>query len=675
MLIQAGLIPPSIIKIFIFRTQRQVFPINLNNHIDYSQLKFEQYNNEKHISLIQNYGISIGNFSFHGESFVNKENQSQSHLGLRQLFVINHKNGHYAQSGMLALPTVNNINQRNMLGFMAGNDRQTINNGLSQGSPIILNIEDQSHVVIRNSQTNQLIFVSNLYPGTQQINTSHFLTGIYPINIKITNSNGQVTTVNRLFIKNSDIPILGHPNYDIAVGWLETIDSNNTNQYSLPKYDMSHPSLFGNFNAATSYNSAMTFGAFLYDKDIVASVMHHLYDANYLFTISTTASSDNSYGIASTLVIPKNQYLNFYSQAYKTWGANNRYFLSTYQFNMSVQLNWLYHQFHLSTAIGFSTEQDQKSITNYYFGISRKWSFLASKHSAVALQLDLGKDSSQGVFAQLIFHYGYLNGLNQLALNTYSASYNPFTGTNTPSTIPSIYGITGYQHADRQLMLSSTISYLDGVQSNTGLNYKSNGLLSSNNFITSPVATNFTTSTDIGFTGNDKMIAMANMSQSMDSSGIMIRIDAPTSVKYQILINGLPYGVGLTDQNNFIQLDAFQSYSISIIPMNVSYSLPEKNYSITLYPGNIEDINLTLLRKIIVITELDDSDHMPISGATYINKLGEFFNSNELGNIQFSAFSDQKIISFKLKNHQQCQVTLPTFRNQMFFYKKHMLCQ
>ncbi len=651
------------------------FSYYMGNHLDYSIFKSNKSDVNKVLNLNQNYGISVGNTSFHGSIYANWQNKYSSQWGLNQFYGVTHQQGRYYQGGMINFPPVSNIIQQNMLGFLVGSDRQTVNIDASQGTPVILSISSPSKVIIRNKKTTQILYVATLFPGIQQINTSRFIPGIYPISISVTDTSGKTTKTNRLYIKNTAIPLLGHPTYDIGIGYPLSQKAEKLGFFNVSGYDFSHLSLFASTNIATGYRGAITLGAFTLKKSAVASVMETLYGRHYLITASTAVSSKRSFGIGGTLTVPMNENASFYTQLFKTWEGNDHYFSNQYQLNSSAQFSWEWKSILLSSSAGIVLTQENKPLPAYSVNISRNWSYQIDSQSYATLHLSVGKNSEQGTFAMLTFSINYLNGLNQLQLQIATSTDNLTTGHSGFTLTPLVFGKTGYTNADKQLLLSSNLAADHGLQTNTSLNYNSNAFSSVNSVSTTPASKSMTSSFDVGVAGNSHMISMASFNQHNDFSGVVIRVNASTTVNYHIMINGVDYGEGVTNHNNFITLPAFQTYTISVVPMSVSYTLPEKNYTTTLYPGNIDSIKINLTRKVIVVTDLLDTKRNPVKGATFINRLGEFASTDDQGYIQFSALSDQKSVTFNLKENRKCKVTLPDFGTQVFYYSKQMICE
>ena len=652
----------------------------VNNYIDYA--RFQTRNStELTTGLNQTYGFSVGNTLFQGNLYGSAQNNHWNRWGVQNIYGTTHNHGRIYKGGMLTLPQFNNIIQHEYLGLQMGNDMQTMNTSTSQGTPIVLTIDSTSQVIIRKQGTQQVLYADTLYPGTQQIDTSRFLEGIYPIRITVTDEAGHTKNTTRVYIKNKQIPVTGHPNYHLGLGWLRNNRGTSWGDINVPDYDYAFPTLFADITRASSYNSALTFGIFNDKKNVVTSVMDSIYGNSYFLTLSGLASSGGSFGTGSTGTYMPNKLLSFYGQFSKTWAGSDRYVTTTYRLSSGTSLSWHWLNTGFSAFLGSSTSN--RSSLSYDYGVTARhtWNIPVGRDMSAIFDVETGYNNN-GLNALLTFTYGYSHKNNQLEFQSLVSSRNPNTGENTFTFAPSLYGKVNYSDADRQLIAREKLRYHDHfTDSNTSFSYTSNALTTGTGFNTTASTKSLTSYLNAGVVGNNNMISPANLDHSNGYAGVVINITADRSIPYQVLINGIPYGYGQANIKNFISLEPFQSYTVSIVPDSVSYAVSEKNFTATLYPGNIENITGSFNHKIIIITNLIDDRDKPLPNAYRINSAGDFAASDTNGDIQFSIFDNQQKIIFKTDDHKTCEVTMSEkygeesekYRED-FIYKKHTVC-
>lgn len=91
-------------------------------------------------------------------------------------------------------------------------------------------------------------------------------------------------------------------------------------------------------------------------------------------------------------------------------------------------------------------------------------------------------------------------------------------------------------------------------------------------------------------------------------AGVIISVKGePHGEKFDIVVNGAKTSIGQIGTNQFIGLQPFETYRIKLVPKTLlSNGLGEDVYEFTLYPGNVQRIDLVTEQKILLIANLQD---------------------------------------------------------------------
>jgi len=545
----------------------------LSNQLGYHTLKSTNSTSTSTI-INQIYGLSSGNSLLQASFHAVQQNNQSPILAVDNIQGSTHDNKKYYKAGMLALPQVNNIYQPQFFGFLTGDDTNILNTHGMLGSPIVVPIKSPSQVIIKNAQTNKFLYSQILYPGIQQINTANFMSGVYPINIEVTDFTGHTTNLSRLYIKNQHVPLLGHPQYNIGAGWLSNSSTKQFGSVHTPDYDFSIPTLFTSADIAVSYRSDVTLGLFNYTHNVLGSAMQTIYGNHYMFNYSGLASSGNSFGLGTTYTyITSNPKVSIYAQATKTWKGSDHYLNDDYQANGNIAYSISKGPYSASMFTGLYVQKDASPSIDYGISSSKTWMYLINNTNSAWVTFTTGYSNINRIYALASFSYNYLNGPNKVDFTTNASSFDPETNEQGLTLTPSLTGSTGWQHADRNLILAGGMYYNQGLQTNISSNYQSNALGAQAGYSTTSSTHNMDININSGITGNMHTIAFANLNRAgIIPVGVLIRVKANTNIPYRVQINGQDYGAGTTNTGDFIALRPFQTYSVSIIPTSVSHN-------------------------------------------------------------------------------------------------------
>ena len=642
---------------------------SLYNKLHYSYFKYSRSKAHETITLSQDYGISLGNTSWTGELYMNQSGDNDPVWGLQNIQGITHNKGRYYQAGMLSMPQINNITRHQFLGIMTGQDYRTVDIGSSQGTPVVLSITTPSEIVIQIKNTQQIIHSTVLYPGTQQVDTSRFPSGVYMIDIMITDITGTTKKISRLYIKNTNIPVEGHPRYSTGIGWLSNRKTKKLGIFNVNDYEFDTPSLFFAMHVATGHQGYLSLGALNYKKHVVSSALQTVFGSHYIYTASALASTGGSAGVGFTLNYTPYPYLYFYNQILKTWAGTDDFIQNRYEANSTVRYSLNLSKYDVSFLFSLESEEEDKLTEKYSVNVSRDFNILDKNDLHSSLLFDSGYDKDQGAYAMLYFVLGYSSGKDFVQFLTEVGTQNQ--GVGGMQFLPSLRGRFYRKKNDHYFMAATNVKYREQAQANGLMAYGNRWLQTDVSANATPDTKSFSSSASFGVAGNRKSLFMTG---SDPTSGILVDVISKKRIPYTVVINKLASSQKMSNRQNFIPLSPFQTYSVSIVPLSISVVAPQKNYTTTLYPGNIESLKVTLQQTTIMVTQLVDDKGAPIAGASHTNKDGALSMSNDQGYIQFTAIENQQYIDFKMKNTKSCRVDLPPYSGEQVVYTKSMLC-
>lgn len=91
-------------------------------------------------------------------------------------------------------------------------------------------------------------------------------------------------------------------------------------------------------------------------------------------------------------------------------------------------------------------------------------------------------------------------------------------------------------------------------------------------------------------------------------AGLIVSVKGePRGARFDIVLNGLKYSTGEIGSTQFIGLQPFESYSVKLIPQTIlSNGIGHDTWEFTLYPGNVQRIDIIAKRKVLLIAAIVD---------------------------------------------------------------------
>ena len=193
--------------------------------------------------------------------------------------------------------------------------------------------------------------------------------------------------------------------------------------------------------------------------------------------------------------------------------------------------------------------------------------------------------------------------------------------------------------------LSSRYSSVWG-SSNLSLNYADNNNSSS---------TSYSASLSTSFVANADVVAFGGESESL--AAVIVSVEgAGLNEQFDVYVNNQRQGYALGGKPSIIQLTPFETYKIQIRQESASlFSLDEKEYEVTLYPGNVMALKYSVEQVFVVYGRVRLPDGEWFSNASIQGGEG-FALSDEFGLFQAEITPDTEMLIFR---RQGLECSLP----------------
>ncbi|WP_440993258.1 TcfC E-set like domain-containing protein [Cysteiniphilum litorale] len=520
------------------------------------------------------------------------------------------------------------FNGKGILTELGSSDNLAIVNNKPALVPIPLFLDANSTVNVYKD--GRLISVQNFAAGNHYLQTESFPSGIYPIDIKITQGSSVIQKQTAIVNKPSTLNKL-HGDNTAYRTWLGVVSKDQDSSIKAPY-------LGGNYALAVTKNAVVNAGGYIANNLVLTEIDSEIYlPFNSQFTPNLAMDSTANYGVSLQLSTP--------------W---NSYFTTNLWYNTNSKSDNGYSSFKArSNRTGLSTYLDLQRL--YIGSISTTYSYnLRDKSDSISVNL----------YRTLYNRYGFNVSL--------SASYNDYFSSSTTAT-------------DKGYSLSLNFSYFfgNGSSMNNRMRYQQQNNQVSNNFSFSPKVNSsylrnvnanvdyhkhyynamagvgltsewmegdLSTSSigrgsdhDYSATGNLKgnvILGANHLKMHKDKtakSGVMLNMHMPDdSYQMSAQINGAKYP--LKNGQNFIPLRHYKQYEIAVhehADEARSVYFKDNIERANLYPGSIYQIEKVIFPVVEVIGQLVDHSGkaMPhtriISGddqfaKTYTDDMGYF---------------------------------------------------
>ncbi|AMO58464.1 hypothetical protein GZ77_18890 [Endozoicomonas montiporae] len=169
-------------------------------------------------------------------------------------------------------------------------------------------------------------------------------------------------------------------------------------------------------------------------------------------------------------------------------------------------------------------------------------------------------------------------------------------------------------------------------------------------------STAYSASLSTSFMANSNVFAFGGESQSR--SAVVVTVDgASLGDQFDVYIDNQRRGYALGGKPSIVHLSPFRTYKVGIRPAgNSIFSFDEKEYEVTLYPGNVIDLEYTVNSVRVLYGRVRTIDGDWLANASVQGGLG-LAVSDEFGMFQAEVTNDSDSLIF-VKGGKQCLVEL-----------------
>ncbi len=140
-----------------------------------------------------------------------------------------------------------------------------------------------------------------------------------------------------------------------------------------------------------------------------------------------------------------------------------------------------------------------------------------------------------------------------------------------------------------------------------------------------------------------------------------------------MLINGPKVSSGKIGTVQFIGLQPFESYAVTLVPQSVvSNGFGEQVYEFSLYPGNIQRIEMEAKREVLLIATLVDQFGALIEDAVVEREPNPILI--ESGGFFQSEVSPGEVLRVKPAVGEECEFTVPDLLDEVSVLDQPILC-
>jgi hypothetical protein len=605
-----------------------------------------------------------------------------------------HYQGQLYQAGMISFNSNNMLlPSPQLLGASIQNDVSIWQNGnQSTGSPVIVYLTQQSQVRIIRNDNNQLLYSQSYPAGKYQIDTQKFPEGVYNISIQTTGLNGQTTSQQMVFYKNSTIPSTGSPNYMIAAGALQRSYSPSINAWATVAGYSNNPAIALMRQQAFAANWDATAATILSNISNLYSLSANYLGAwGYQATLAQLLSSKGAAGSGLLLSYSDNlgtsidgsqTSVNFNSNILDWYGTAEQDDLLNINKGLSltnsVNFNWRSYGLSLSNSYQYANGQ---STSSYGLGINKV--LLQEQGLTVSSSLSLVSSSTDRSVTL---------GLNislPAAANIDTNINSQFTSINSPTegnsqqlthTATANYTTMLNQYSSVSASLSATgASYETGNnQNNNAINGNVNFNSLNGNASLSGYASNGSRSADLSAM-NTLVYANGHIANGISNqgwSGVLLDVSSPTPVDYTVYDNQQSVSTGSSNWPLFVSLQEYKQHSITISPLgSSSYNFNANPKNVVLYYGNVQNLQWALNRQLLLVTRLVDNQGNPLPSAV-TQDLSLPGITNATGYLQINLPLNLQQLTFTTNTGNTCVAKLPTLdkTTQSYIYIPKLSC-
>lgn len=622
------------------------------------------YDLNAYTSSYQGVSSQSSNLTFQSQSAIGEHhldiegtaiNGDESLYSLNKAMYEHDSNGYRFAAGMIdswsmqSISNVSTLGNGKIYGLSYGNASRSLKVDDSQSlTPIIVYFPSAGEArIFRNER---LLSVQRVAMGNQQLDTEHLPSGVYDVRVDVV-IGGQVSS-SRIFHVNK---VRGNNKYGDSMGWQfwGGVLENGTNNFSLDGQQDDALTPIGGVSL-TSYWHDINWNMSLYQtgdvsveeglatwqlSDVLRFDLQNLYSSDS----SNQWSVRGSYDLPSSLGAAwfyrqrgsNGNKLPFYAQSYDSAGMS---------LNIS---NWI----NSAGTLNISYEKESENNTQYVRADYNQMIY-SGRFGSAQLQLGMtGSDFSgadQQYYASINFSLP-LNADFQIGLSQQGAqreldlqigksfenSFITYAGANTSTVMYAGEQSSNYSaYADYSGRYGQGSLSYNGSQGSSSISVSNHGAFALTN------------------TG------LASGNGTGDAALVVDMPDIKTG-DLEVVLNEQVYP--LASGRNLISLPAYDSYRLNVRSSELadsSYQIADNDQPLlTLYPGNVAEINPDIKQMVTVFGQLVDGKGTPLRYARINNHIG-ITTSDENGNFAVDVDKHHPQVIVQLRDEQKFEVVM-----------------
>ncbi|MCW7555821.1 TcfC E-set like domain-containing protein [Endozoicomonas gorgoniicola] len=629
------------------------------------------------ISGTLNDGNSEDNYTVFGSSFLSfEENSVQANwdfsrdqkASVNTLLFERDYQGHLWQAGLVNTTGfgLNFSASRRLWGARVASSFNTrTDRSFTQGTPLEIYMPVRGRYEIIYEE--RLISSGFLEAGNQELDTTNFPSGAYDLTIKILDeANNLVRTETRFFAKQTRLAPIGENEYFLEGGRVSLSSADKI----LPEVQ-DDVLVRGGVNMRLGDTLSGSFALAATEGQSLAEASFFKIGRRYELAPSFMLSDEGDYGGKLDARYRYGQF-NISGSYFQLWRSDevrpttefdllgNEFRQSSVSMNYPLldgNASYRYSESESASTDGTTNNHQTRQSVGYSRSIYRDGLYSVSMRFDTSwtdegqisglISFDLSRSESQWTFRanpQARYDKDTEGKSDRTEQMQVSATYNnrDSVAGNFRSTIRAEKRSSGQTTAGLTSRLASTWG-----TANLNVNHVDND---------SNRTTGYSANLSTSFMANSNVFAFGGESQSR--SAVVVTVDgASLGDQFDVYIDNQRRGYALGGKPSIIHLSPFRTYKVSIRPTGSSiFSFDEKEYEVTLYPGNVMDLDYSVDSVRVLYGRVKTNDGDWLANASVQGGVG-LAVSDEYGMFQAEITDDSKQLIF-VKGGRQCLVDL-----------------
>ncbi len=504
--------------------------------------------------------------------------------------------------------------------------------------------------------------------GNQILDTADLPGGSYDIELRIRDAGGERNET-MFYVKNASLPPAGDPRYFVELGRVTEYSDNQTLPETIDLY-----LLRGSINTRLNYNNSVITGLSTTEDDTVAELGWFGLGNHYEVLVNTAFARHNRYGLnAEARFNFRRAWLT--TNYRKIWDDSSGFdpltddpdygdlnLIGDEQEQLSASLSFPVSAANVSFGSRYLDREDSDSVTDYHASVDLEVFRMRDSNIRFRLQYN-HNDTDDFVVASLNWRMGKDHWSLQV---TPEYEYNDIDGDS--DNFSRLGASANWDSRDKfssDLRAGVTANIDDdfnayGANADWGGRYgRARGQVEHVDRDKGGSTTRHNGNLATSFMLTDGSAMMGGKDQNQAAVIIDLKGGAE-DVFFDVLVNGGRRATARPGKKSVVSLRPFETYRISLRPRGDQFVyFNDKEYSVTLYPGNVVKLDWEADVVNIVFGRIKDQHGKPVANALLSGVAG-VATTDDYGLFQAEVKTSAKSIGVETRN-QQCQLTLPEY--------------